>query len=799
MPIKMENVQAVASEREINGFDQTSSVPPLRPAIAILLMSASNLLLELSLTRLFSVILFYHFAFLAISVALLGLGAGGVFSYVLQKRLSRLGTEILASACALFGSLSIVVTLLLVIRIPVSLQLSAANFANLTVIYLASAVPFFFSGLTFSAVFARNPRAIEKLYAADLIGGSLACLCVVPALNLVGAPNAILLAALLMGVSSFLWVVNAKQKRWSVIACLGVAVLLVLNIAGNFIDVIYEKGKDTRLRQVEFARWNALSRIEVDRRGSERYVVIDADAATPINDKDVYALRAGGLPPVEVGRVPSVVNALRPNGRYAIIGPGGGPDIFRALVAGSPDVTGIEINPLIANDVMREKYSEFSKHIYTLPEVHINVADGRSWIRGSQQQFDVIEMTLVDTWAATAAGALALSENNLYTVNAFREYFTHLRPDGMIAVTRWEFRQPREALRVVSVAMQALESLGVSNVASHFIVVSEGPLNVDGVQVAVLAKKSPFTSGEIQTVQQQIAAAPSLVPLYLPGTGGSNPFADLITSNDAHSFARNYRFNVAPVDDNAPFFFFTLKLKDMFGRGGLRSFADWKVNIGVVVLGMLLVISLAAVACFLILPLALTHSRTVAISSLTYFVALGLAYMLVEITFIQRLVLFLGHPTYAITVVVFLMLLASGLGSYTSSRKFGENNRYLFVTLAAIVAILILYLLVLPFILENLVALSMGMKLAVSGIVLFPLAFLMGMPFPTGLKLLRHRDVIESNIEWAWALNAGASVLGSVSAMVIAMQFGLTAVLAVGAGCYLAAILLARNLLPRRA
>src|SRR6516162_6020427 len=130
MPIKMENVQAVASEREINGFDQTSSVPPLRPAIAILLMSASNLLLELSLTRLFSVILFYHFAFLAISVALLGLGAGGVFSYVLQKRLSRLGTEILASACALFGSLSIVVTLLLVIRIPVSLQLSAANFAN---------------------------------------------------------------------------------------------------------------------------------------------------------------------------------------------------------------------------------------------------------------------------------------------------------------------------------------------------------------------------------------------------------------------------------------------------------------------------------------------------------------------------------------------------------------------------------------------------------------------------------------------------------------------------------------------
>src|SRR5207302_3770385 len=193
-----------------------------------------------------------------------------------------------------------------------------------------------------------------------------------------------------------------------------------------------------------------------------------------------------------------------PHGEFAIIGPGGGVDVLRAVANGSPNVTGIEINPIIANSIMRDRYADYSYHLYERPEVHLHVTDGRSFVRNAKQEFDVVQMTLVDTWASTAAGAFALSENSLYTVDAFREYFEHLKPDGMIAITRWEFRQPREALRVVSVATEALHQLGVANPAGHFIVVSEGDLDEDGIPVVVLAKKSPFTREEEEAVRAHL-------------------------------------------------------------------------------------------------------------------------------------------------------------------------------------------------------------------------------------------------------------------------------------------------------
>src|SRR5208283_3493423 len=188
---------------------------------------------------------------------------------------------------------------------------------------------------------------------------------------------------------------------------------------------------------------------------------------------------------------------------YAIIGPGGGVDVLRAVANGSPSVTGIEINPIIANDIMRDRFADYAHHLYEIPEVHIHVSDGRSFIRDSHDKYDVLQMTLVDTWASTAAGAFALSENNLYTVEAFREYFEHLKPDGMIAITRWEFRHPREALRVVAVAMEALHGLGVANPARNFIVACQGELNADGIPVVVLAKKTPFTAAEEKAVITQ--------------------------------------------------------------------------------------------------------------------------------------------------------------------------------------------------------------------------------------------------------------------------------------------------------
>ena len=768
------------------------------------LSSFAALLLELGLTRLFSVVLFYHFAFLAISIALLGLGAGGVFAYLGKRWLARFETRRLAAGLCVINALIVPVVLEIVLHVPVSLELSAANFFRLTAMYLASAVPFFVTGLEFSVIFARESGQISRLYGADLVGGAMACLGIVPLLNWLGGPNTILFAAVMAAIAGVVWATTSTARKATMALAAALLIVIAANHSGRWIDVIYAKGK---LRDTaEFARWNAISRIEVDKLNTgAKVVVIDADANTFIMNADPKQFHGTPLEDILMSAPPALANVLRPNGEYAIIGPGGGVDVLRALANGSPSVTGIEINPIIADTVMRDKYADYSQHLYQRPEVHIQVTDGRSFIRNAKQSFDVVQMTLVDTWASTAAGAFALSENSLYTVEAFQEYFEHLKPDGMVAITRWEFRQPREALRVVSVAMDALHRSGVKNPEKNFIVVSEGKLDEDGIPVVVLAKKSPFTKQEEDAVQGHFEDNPDLVALYLPSIPGDNPFSVLIASNDPYAFAKQYPYNVSPVDDNRPFFFFTLKIDQMLHQDSLKQGMDWKVNLGVAVLVMVLGISLLAVVAFLIIPLAVrgrpTRERT---ASLLYFVAVGLGYILVEIAFIQRFVLFLGHPTYALTVVVFLLLLSSGGGSL-ASRRWLATTRRAWMPLLLIVAVLLLYVFILPGVLNALVGLPFLVKLLVSAGLLVPLGFAMGMPFPTGLRALasiRVPDFPAANqsnqnaVEWAWAMNAGSSVLGSVLAIIIAIQFGLNVTLACGAAAYLLAVFLTGTLRP---
>jgi spermidine synthase len=762
--------------------------------------SCGALLLELALTRLFSVVLFYHFAFLAISIALLGLGSGGVFAYLGKQWLSRFETRNLLSTLCAANALAVPAVLELCLHVGVSLELSRSNFARLTAIYLFSAIPFFITGVEFSVLFARESEHIPRLYGADLAGGALACLLVVPLLNWLGGPNTILFAAVLAAAAGAIWAASSGTRKLMTVMAAALLLLIAANHSGNLIDITKAKGKFRDPAWVEFARWNAISRVEVDRQGDAKAIVIDADASTYIMNAAPGQWKGTDWEKNLMSAPPALANVLRPRGEYAIIGPGGGVDVLRAVANGSPSVTGIEINSIIANTIMRGRYADYAYHLYERPEVHIHVGDGRSFIRNSKQTFDVVQMTLVDTWASTGAGAFALSENSLYTVEAFREYFEHLKPDGLIAITRWEFHQPREALRVVSVAMQALHELGVSDPARNFMVISQGELDEDGIPVAVLAKKSSFTPEEEAAVRAHMDAHRALSPIYLPSNFEATPFSALINSNDPLAFARRYAYNVAPVRDNSPFFFFTLKFAQILGRHeGIYQGIDWKVNLGVVVLAMVLIISVDAVVAFLIVPLALRGaSRRPSVIPLFYFVAIGLGYILVEIAFIQRFVLFLGHPTYALTVVVFLLLLASGAGSLASRRWLGKTGRSL-LPLALIAGVILLYVFILPAILNALVGLPFAAKLAVSAALLAPLGFAMGMPFPSGLRALASSQTGEAKdnaVEWAWAMNAGSSVLGSVLAMVIAIQFGLNATLACGSVAYLAALLTAPALHP---
>ena len=826
------------------------------------LVSFASLLLELALTRLFSVVLFYHFAFLAISLALLGLGAGGVFAYLRRNWLAHWDLRRLAGVICALNAAAIMTALWVVLHVPVSLSLRPMNILRLTAIYLAAGVPFFFTGLLFSVVFARASRWVTQLYGTDLIGGALACLAVVPLLNWLGGPNAVVCAALVMAMAAAIWAGTGTQHKIAI----GMAAVLVMLVAANhserFIDVVYAKGMRNVQPWVEFARWNTISRVEVDDsgEGNGKWIRIDSDAATVIMNSDPHNPASSSYLE-QLARSPAVpngwvANVLRPRGDYAVIGPGGGIDVLRALASGSTNVTGIEINPIIATTIMRERYADYAHHLYDLPQVHIHVSDGRSWIRSSRDRYDVIQMTLVDTWASTAAGAFALSENNLYTVEAFREYFDHLKPDGFIAITRWEFARPREALRVVSQAIEVLRKMGVEDVRKYFIVVASGQLNQDGQPVTVLAKKTPFTVEEERAVLEHVRATPNFYPLYTPYVYGRPnedvacaasalsvtagncieaglvrlaeqrrapseavaPFDRLINlpwrgEADGKEFSprgeyiHNYPFDIAPVSDNAPFFFFTFKtgsaLRTLLAHQGRGNGVDWKNNLGLLVLGVLLIISIVAVLAFLVGPMVLHRGAPEQhFVPLLYFVAIGLGYILVEIALIQRFVLFLGHPTYALTVVVFLMLLSSGAGSVVSRRWLGETLRVRRVLLA-IVGVVALYIFLLQRLLESLVALPFPSKLLLSGALLAPLGFLMGMPFPTGLRAIvtKGRSALQtatleqfseppaanSAIEWAWAMNAASSVLGSALAMVVAVHSGLNAALACAAGAYLSA------------
>ncbi len=797
--------------------DRISARPPRATLWGVFLLSLSSLLLELALTRLFSVVLFYHFAFLAISVALLGLGTGGLATSLRRLRYQRqgggapaaLGQGFPSRQCA-WAAMSMVVALLVVLHSAVSLEITLTNFLRLSLIYLTAATPFFFMGSALATVLADYREHVHQVYFADLGGAAAACLALVALMNSVGGPSTVLVAAGVAMLASLSLATGTEAKaawRWGAVAAL--VLVAFLDIQGRWFDITYAKGM--RRENIEFKKWNSFSRIEVHG-GAYKDILIDSDADTAIVGAGVH--EAEGNPQLWSNYMrysAALAYIAHPGAKALIIGPGGGSDVMRALLGGSHDVTAVEINPIIVDDIMLGRYLAWSHGLYRRPEVHPVIGEGRSYVRRSRQKFDVIQATMVDTWASTAAGALALSESNLYTVQAFREYLRHLTPSGMVSMTRWEFKQPREALRVVSLAMVALRELGVRRPERHLVLVSDGPLNNFGVTVTTLVSRSRFSAPELAHLQAFVAAHPPLQFQYYPGSTMHNAYAALLASGDPAVFTRSYPYNVTASTDNRPFFFYTLKTAAALGLAEARGrhAMDWKTNLALFLLLSLLLLSALAVGLFLVLPLLIAGVRFAPGTSvnLLYFVALGLGYILIEVAFIQRYVLFLGHPTYALTVVVFLMLAASSLGSWSGRRwRLGSATLWAMV---GIIGFVLLYSWALGPIFRMLMGLPLLAKFAVSLVLLSPMGFLMGMPFPAGLdwlsrKLSKLADAGQSEsqaipagtIEWAWSLNAGASVLGSVMAIFIAIHAGMTAALLTGGACYLAALLLSLRIRP---
>jgi hypothetical protein len=759
--------------------------------LGVSLTTLATLLLELSLTRIYSVVFYYHFAFLAISLALFGLGAGGVFSYYVIGRRERLFSR-LGTLAALNG-IAVVAALLFIISRPAQLGI-----VSLALLYFSSAVPFFLAGTVISLAIGETVDRVNRVYLFDLLGAAAGCLALVPFLNLLGGPNTVMASAVLFAVSGAIWFNMAGRDRGratAVVLALAIVSLIALNFKFHLVDIRYAKGKS--LPAESYVKWNSFSRIAIAKMGSGRGIFIDADASTGIaqfdwdhfSDRDREVLLHQG---------PGIVYELRPGAKTLIIGPGGGWDVARALASGSADVTGVEINPIIARTIMQQRFPQFSNYLYKRPDVHIYVEDGRSFVRHTPEKYQVLQATLVDTWASTAAGAYALTENNLYTREAFGDYFARLTGDGVLSFTRWGFQPPRESLRLVSLAIDALSRLGEHEAWRHVIVVREHSnlLSTYGAQDTVLFSRKPFSGADLARVRQTLSHAPALQAIYVPGdAASSSAFAGVLLSGDRDHFRADYPYNISSVTDDRPFFFYTVQPRDVrnyFLPAGRRAI-DYKINRAVPLLFGSFGVSLVAMLIVLAVPPFLPGTRLPASGPvrrfLGYFVCIGAGYILIQVALIQKFVLFLGHPTYALTVIIFSMLLSSGIGSFYSRTWLGGSParlRWLLGGVAVLVAILAFSATPL---MEAGMAWPLAARALVTVAVVAPAGFLMGMPFPTGLSLIER--LAPPAVRWAWALNAASSVLGSAGAVFVALYLGLRTTILIGACLYLGAMLFA--------
>jgi spermidine synthase len=665
---------------------------------------------------------------------------------------------------------------------------------ELGIIYFTTALPFIGTGIIVSLAISETIERVDKVYFFDLLGAAAGCIALVALLNAFGGPNTVVAVSIIFAAGAAIWF-GLAGCRIGRIAGVGVGLmftmLLIVNTGHPFIEVRYAKG--LKLRAEQYTKWNSISRIGLapDKDAGEM-IFIDADASTAIANFDFAHLTASQTEDLE-HQGPGIPYNLRPGAKTLIIGPGGGWDVSRSLASGSHDVTAVEINPIIATKIMREKYPRMSQGLYLRPDVHIDIEDGRSFVRRSPEKFQVIQATLVDTWASTAAGAFALSENNLYTTDAFRDYLTHLTPDGLLTFTRWGFDPPRESLRLVSLAMSALADLGEHEAWRHVLVGRSGgksELHGFGALDTVIFSRSALSDGDVARARQAFDEA-HMETVYLPGDAPRNEFGQLLLAKDPVAWEKSYRFDITPVSDNRPFFFYTVQPRDVSAfilATGSRS-ADYKVNVAVPKLFDAMIVSVIAVAIILVLPpvvlgTKLPHEASVR-GFLPYFLAIGMGYILIEVAMIQKFVLFLGHPTYALTVVIFSMLVASGCGSYASRKLIGDSASRLMTALAAVAAVVAVLAAIVQPVLSAGVGLPFPVKIMATVLMLAPAGFAMGLPFPTGLRMLERAHA--ASVRWAWSLNAAASVLGSVGALVLALYLGIVQTLLIGGGLYLVA------------
>ena len=781
----------------------------------LFLVAMATLMYEVLLTRIFSVTMWYHFAFVAISVAMFGMTLGAVLVHVLPRCFAPELTRRRMAQTALAFSLTAITSFTIHLFIPFQTQVRLSALLGLMGVYLVITIPFIFSGICVCLALTRHAAHVGKLYAADLAGAAVGCVAVVVMLEVIDGPTLIFVVAMLAAAAAACfavgstWIWRSSAAAALVLLGLGTANVIMGAAGRPFIRLWWVKG--TWEAPARYERWNSFSRVRVeeemrtdpagwglslnypkDHKIDQLYLNIDSNAGTNLTRFD------GNLDAVDFLKydVTNLVHYIRPNSNVLVVGTGGGRDILSALAFEQKSVTGVEINGQIIRAVTRT-FADFTGHLDQRPGVHFVNDEARSYIARSRDRFDIIQISLIDTWAATAAGAYVLSENSLYTVDAWDVFLQHLSARGVLSVSRWFYsNRPGETWRVVSLANASLRKLGIEDPQNHIMVIKSAlaDAQVDGdlpdAVATVLVSRAPFTVDDVTKIA--MTADQMRFDVVLSPITGTGPLWELARTRDIEATTADLPLNLAPPTDNQPFFFNMARFRDMFGAEIYRDNA-FRVGLTAVgVLGGLLIFVTVLAVGLVVVPIAVrSQLRDVAKQAplSVYFLAIGVAFMLIEISQMQRLVVLLGHPTYSLSVVLFTLLVSSGLGSYTTSGLHGDVRRSVLVRLCLLLGVLIGLGLVTPGWVHSYQASTTPVRIALAIALLAPAGLFMGMAFPLGLTMASRQSHDIS--AWLWSINGAASIVASVLAVVLAMAWGINMAWWTGVGCYGLAMLMA--------
>ena len=728
----------------------------------VFLVTLSGLLFEIGLTRIFSATIWYHFAFVAISVALLGWGLGGLLVHSLKRVLPE-SLEAAAGFTLLYAA-AIPACLWFIVRYPFHPERLASYFA-------ASLLPFLLAGMALSIVFDRHRAHAGRLYFADLLGASLGAVTVTLLLSWLGGEGAVLAAALLPAIAA-----ACLSRRFLVPSALGVVLILAalgLNERTGLFKIrsaptkgMYRHMAQTPGSKLALTGWNSYSRIDAVTGFAPPYLArlyIDSDAWTNILTWDGNLQSVADLR----GWYRALPFRFAPRSNTLVIGPGGGSDVLVALACGAEHVTAVEMNPLMLRFVRH--FGARAGNLYDQPRVEPILSEGRSFISRTDRKFDVIFLGFVDSWASVASGGLSLSENYLYTTEAFRAYYDHLSDDGMLVIMRWDVDIPR--LVTNSVAL-----LGAHEAAPRVVALLEDTGHgEDPPQMIFMLRKRPFTAEETASIVGEWTRAR---PVVVPGRHTEPPYDALLAGRKSlKEFEDESAARVDPVFDDRPFFFARQK---PWGIPGSMSQPLRHILLPVLVL------------CVLFVAAGKPRGEAVGPygASILYFASLGLGFIAVELSLLQHLTLLLGHPIFTLSVLLFTLLAASGVGSRLS-------HHFAMRPICLGVAILgTAYAMALPKAIPALLPLPLGARVAIAVLLIAPLGFAMGMPFPRGLGQTGHGPFPAP--PFYWGLNGILSVIGSIGTMAAAVTLGFRAAMILGSLCYLVAAAAAPVLETRR-